>query len=136
MSDSSPQPELSIDSVDELRERTRQLEQELASARKEADEQLTLAGLRTEAVRAGMIDLDGLKLLDRAAVKLGNDRQVVNGAELMQDLRERKPWLFARASSSSPADAPSSRPPRPRLATEMSHDEYVAARAAILKRRT
>jgi hypothetical protein len=135
MSDSSPEADHTADPLDVLREQTRRLEQELADVRKEADEQLTLAGLRTEAVRAGMIDLDGLKMLDRSSVKLGDDRQITNGAALMQDLRRKKPWLFGPMSSSSIADAPHSQPPRPKLATEMSHDEYIAARAAILRHR-
>ena len=56
---------------------------------------LLQAELRTAAVRAGMVDLDGLKLLDTSQVTL-NDRDEVVGAEaLMAQMRRAKPWLFS-----------------------------------------
>ena len=53
----------------------------------------------------------------------------------MAGLRRAKPWLFGRASSSGPASPPPAQPPRQKLATEMTDDEYRVARAALLKRR-
>jgi hypothetical protein len=94
---------------------------------------LVAASLRTEAVKAGMIDLDGLKLLDQSAVELAGDDTVMNGQELMQTLRRNKPWLFRPVSSSSAAPTPPSRPPRQRTAMEMTDEEYATARRALLK---
>lgn len=107
--------------------------EEVVKLRCEFQSRLIAANLRTEAVRAGMIDLDGLKLIDLSAVRLGNDDRVVGGRKLMDDLRRTKPWLFGMASSSSGATVPASQPVRQKTALEMTDDEYAAARVAVTK---
>jgi len=107
--------------------------EEIAKLRDAFQSRLVVANLRTEAVRAGMVDLDGLKLIDMSAVRLDNDDKIVGGRKLMDDLRRNKPWLFAVTSSSSAAAAPASQPVRPKTALEMTDAEYTAARAAVTK---
>ena len=111
------------------------LEQRLADVEADAQSRILRAELRAEAVRAGMVDLDGLKLIDAAAVRLADSGEVEGAATLMHDLRRAKPWLFAPASSSSTAAPPRTEPPRARSAVEMSEDEWRAARAELLRRR-
>jgi hypothetical protein len=106
---------------------------EIVKLRGEFQSRLVVANLRTEAVRAGMIDLDGLRLIDLSAVRLGDDDRVIGGRKLMDDLRRTKPWLFGVASSSSAAVAPASQPVRQKTALEMTDEEYTAARAAVTK---
>src|SRR5580692_2741409 len=67
--------------------------EEIVKLRCEFQSRLIVANLRTEAVRAGMIDLDGLKLIDVSTVQLGNDDRVIGGRKLVDDLRRTKPWL-------------------------------------------
>ncbi len=93
------------------------------------------AELKTEAVRAGMVDLDGLKLADTAAVRVDETGSVQGAAALVADLKRDKPWLFAAGSSSSTATPPPVQPSRPRLATEMTYAEWQAARRELLRRR-
>jgi hypothetical protein len=124
------------DPVVELRARADALERRLAETEQESRARVVRAELKVEAVRAGIVDLDGLKLLDPRDFELTSDGGLANGAELMTQLRRSKPWLFGGTSSSSPANPPPSQPPRQKLATEMSDEEYRAARAAILKHRT
>ena len=107
--------------------------EEIVKLRDEFQGRLIVASLRTEAVRAGMIDLDGLKMLDLSAVRLGNDDRVIGGRKLMDDLRRNKPWLFGVTSSSSTAIAPVSQPVLKKTALEMTDDEYAAARIAVTK---
>jgi hypothetical protein len=107
--------------------------EDVTKLRDEYQSRLVLANLRTEAVQAGMIDLDGLKLIDLSAVRMGNDDRIVGARKLMDDLRRNKPWLFGAASSSSAAIAPASQPVRQKTALEMTDDEYAAARAAVTK---
>jgi len=97
---------------------------------------LVQAELRTEAVRAGMVDLDGIKLVDVSALVLGADG-IEGGAALMARMREAKPWLFGRAgaSSSSTGRAPVVVAPKVKTAMEMSEEEWRAARAELLRRR-
>ena len=107
--------------------------QDLQKLRDEFQSRLVVASLRTEAVRAGMIDLDGLKLIDLSAVRLGSDDRIISGRKLMDDLKRNKPWLFVVTSSSSATVAPASQPTRQKMAMEMTDDEYAAARTAITK---
>ena len=108
---------------------------ELDTLRRQYESRLVAANLRTEAVRAGMIDLVGLKLVDLATVRLNSDDTVNGGRQLMDDLRRSKPWLFNAGSSSSAAVAPASQPVRQKTALEMTDDEYTAARATLIKQR-
>ena len=95
---------------------------------------LILAELRTEALRAGMIDTDGIRLLDLASLRLAPDATLPDAPALIALLRAAKPWLFTR-STSSLAAPPSSAPPVPRRATEMTDHEWRQARADLLRQR-
>lgn len=97
---------------------------------------LVQAELRTEAVRAGMVDLDGVRLIDASGLQLGPDG-VEGAAELVARMRDAKPWLFGRGgtSSSSAGRAPRAAPPKAKTAMEMSEEEWRAARAELLRRR-
>lgn len=118
-----------------LRARLEAAERRLEAAEAAHAEQLIRAELKAEAVRAGMVDLDGLRLLDLSGVTLG-EGGVVQGADLlMQQMRRSKPWLFTQPSTSSSAVPPPAQPPRQRLATEMGEEEWRAARAEMIRRR-
>jgi hypothetical protein len=108
---------------------------EIRQLRSDYESRLVEAHLRTEAVRAGMIDLDGLKLLDKSAIRLDPNGGLVGSRELMDSFRRNKPWLFGSASSSSATVAPSSKPLQQKTALEMTEEEYLAARASLTKRR-
>jgi hypothetical protein len=118
-----------------LEERAAQLERRLAEMEASTTQRLIRAELKAEAVRARMVDLDGLKLVDMAGLTLSEQGDVTGASGLMAQLRRSKPWLFGAASSSSAAPAPPAQPPAARQATAMSHAEWQAARAELLKRR-
>jgi hypothetical protein len=122
----------------ELRARADTLERQLTELQRHTEVRLVHAELKAEAVRAGMVDLDGLRLIDLPALKLNERGEVVGAATLMQELRKSKPWLFGGAgqSSSSPSSPPPALPSKQKLATEMTDAEYRVARAAILKQRS
>lgn len=96
---------------------------------------LLQAELRTAAARAGMIDLDGVKLVDTSKLAVNDSGELAEAPEIMSRLRQEKPWLFSRGSSSSPAVAPRATPPKPKTAMEMSVEEWRVARAELLRRR-
>jgi hypothetical protein len=93
------------------------------------------ADLKAEAVRAGILDLDGLKLLSPEILSAQGAETHDDAARIIAKLRRDKPWLFALASSSSTATAPPAAPVKRKLATEMSVEEWRAARAELLRRR-
>jgi hypothetical protein len=105
------------------------LEKRLHDAEIQSATRLRQAELKAEAMRLGIIDLDGLKLLD-ASVPIETEANVV-----IAKLRRDKPWLFAPAGSSSPASPPQPAAMKRKLATEMSIEEWRAARAELLRRR-
>lgn len=131
MSDDDTVPEAALA---EARARAEALEARLAALQHETETRLLRAEMKAEALRAGMVDTDGLKMVDFSNLKLGDDGTVEGAAGLMSALRREKPWLFAGASSSAPTATPPAAPAVPRKATEMTETEYRAARAELLKR--
>jgi hypothetical protein len=121
--------------TEDAAERAAALELRLAEVEAQSQTRLIRAELKAEAVRAGMVDLDGLKLIDAGTLSLNEAGEVEGGAALMMQLRRSKPWLFGGSSSSSSAAPPPSRPPSAKLATEMSYEDWRTARAELLKRR-
>ncbi len=123
-------------SVEALQARLAELQDRIEAANAEARARVVRAELKAAAARAGMVDLDGLKLVDLSAVSLDDKGEVVEAEALMTRLKREKPWLFGlHGSSSSRASAPPAQPPRMKLAREMTDDEYRAARAALLRPR-
>ena len=117
-------------------QRAETAEAALERAQAEAAARIIRAELKAEAVKAGMVDLDGLKLIDPGELRMNEDGEVADAPAVLAKLKRAKPWLFgAGKSSSAAANAPRPEPPRQRMATEMSRDEWLSARAALLKRR-
>ncbi len=129
-------PEETNEPLEDWRARAEAAEATLEDARAQANARLIRAELKAEAVRAGMVDLDGLKLLDLADVSLNQNGEVADAGAILAKLKRAKPWLFGNvASSSAAANPPRPEPPRMRHANELSHEEWLAARAALLRRR-
>ncbi len=61
MSEDNVPIEPDVDPVTELRARAEALERKLAETEQESRDRLVRAELKVEAIRAGIIDLDGLK---------------------------------------------------------------------------
>jgi hypothetical protein len=115
--------------------RAAELERRLAELEASSRQRLIRAELKAEAVRAGMVDLDGLKLVDATAVMLTADGEVAGAAALMQTLRRAKPWLFGQPSASSAAIPPPAQVSGSRRATDMTYEEWQAARSELLRHR-
>ncbi len=124
------------DEVIALRARNAALETSLREARESGEKRAIQSELRAEAVRRGMVDLDGLKLIEGGGgVSIDAEGTVHGVAAVMTKLRRDKPWLFGAPSSSSVAGVPSAAPVRAKLATEMTLQEWRVARADLLRRR-
>jgi hypothetical protein len=100
----------------------------------DADHRVMLAELKSEAVKAGMVDVDGLKLADLSSVTLKDGK--LDGAEaLFTGLKESKPYLFGQpaTNSSNTQKPPPATPPQAKKVSEMSPEEYAVAKASALK---
>lgn len=123
--------------LEELRSRAETLERRLSEMQQQAGARLIRAELKAEAIRVGIVDPDGLKLIDISALKLNEDGEFESAAKLISEFKQAKPWLFeAHRSSSSGSVAPRSSPPRQKLATEMTESEWRHARSVLLGRRS
>jgi hypothetical protein len=122
------------DDLAALRAENAALQDRLREAGKAAHDQLIRAELKAEALRAGMVDLDGLKLLPPDTVTCDENGTVLGADTAMAQLKNAKPWLFHTGNSSSSAQAPPSAPTRPKLATDMTLAEWRSARADLLRR--
>ena len=101
-------------------------------AKTAADQRIIRAELKAEAIKAGMIDLDGLKLADLSAVKLDDNGEVVGAEELMTKLKADKPYLFQAPSSSNTDKKPDpNKDDKPKKAVDMTKDEANAEAAKL-----
>lgn len=97
-----------------------------------AEQRVIRAELKAEALKAGMVDLDGLKLADLSKIKINDAGEVEGASELMEELKKAKPYLFGTTqNSSTPGTPPNPKPPAAKKATEMTDEEYAAARKQI-----
>lgn len=95
-------------------------------------ERVIRAEMKAAALKAGMIDLDGLKLADLSKIKLKDDGSIEGADELLTALKEAKPYLFGEAKGSSHAgDPPKPKTPAAKNAKDMTAEEYAVARRAI-----
>ncbi len=124
-----------IDVLAALQARADMLEKQLLETEARTQNQLRQSELKSEAMRAGIVDIDGLRLLDAEAWMPARDTPAIDAAEVIGRLRRAKPWLFGATQSSSAANPPAAAPVRRKLATDMSLDEWRAARADLLRKR-
>jgi hypothetical protein len=102
------------------------------SATKAANERILRAELKAAALKAGMVDLDGLKLADLSKVTLKDDGEVEGADALMEEMKKSKPYLFGTPNSSSSANnVPPPKDPKAKTASDMTPAEYKLARANI-----
>lgn len=106
-------------------------EAKIKDANTAAEKRIIRAELKAVAIKAGIVDIDGLSLADLSKVKL-NDAGEVEGADaLIEALKKAKPYLFGTQSTSSTARKPDPGKTEPKKATEMTTDEWRAARANL-----
>jgi hypothetical protein len=123
------------DDLAALRAHNDALQAQLKETQQSAKARLIQAELKAEAVRAGMVDLDGLKLIEPGGVSIDEHGQVLGAPAVMTRLRRDKPWLFQPANSSSAAQAPPPVTTKSRMATDMTLEEWRTARAELIRRR-
>ena len=112
-------------------ESTQMLQRQLV----QAQERLVQAELKSHAIRAGIIDVDCLKLLDTSALTMDDDGNIPDAAGALSRLKRDKPWLFALPNSSHPSPPPAPEPPKTKTAKDMTHKEWRTAREKLIRGR-
>jgi hypothetical protein len=111
----------------------KEADERVAAATKASNDRIIRAELKASALKAGMVDLDGLKLADLTKVTLDDKGEVQGADALMDELKKSKPYLFGAASSSNGKPAPKPGDPTPKHVRDMTDAEFAAAEAALLK---
>ena len=99
------------------------------------------AALKIAAKDAGMIDLDGLKILDTSAVKVDDAGNVTIPDAFFVDAKKAKSYLFAVTGADTGTTTTTAKTPTPKEtgkvvdAMTMSNEEYAAAKAVALRTR-
>lgn len=106
-----------------------QAREALAKARTEVEARVIQAEVRALAARAGMVDPDGVKLMDLGGVRVNAAGDVEGAEAAIEAARTARPWLFGNARTANPEPPPRPRDTREtRDARQMTTKEYAAAR--------
>jgi hypothetical protein len=84
--------------------------------------------LKSEAVKAGMVDVDGLKLADLSGVTIKDGK--LDGADALFTSEESKPYLFGSRRATAAAQTPCGQTPEAKHAKDMTDAEYAAEKAS------
>ena len=117
----------------------RDRDEAIAMVRSEATGRVIRSELKAYALKAGIIDLDGLRLADSSKLALNEDGDVVGAEALIEALRQHKPYLFsdARVGASTGTTGQTQRPPSPAVPSNLdvrslSRDAWQAERSRLL----
>ena len=117
----------------------RDRDEAVKAAQEDARGRVLQAELKTQAIRSGIVDLDGLRLADLDALSFNEAGEVQGAEEAIAALRERKPYLFASEKDPTAAGttAQLQRPPlpaRPSIidARSLSREAWQAERDRLL----
>jgi hypothetical protein len=111
----------------------KEADEKVSAATRASNDRIIRAELKASALKAGMVDLDGLKLADLSKVTLDDKGEVQGADALMDELKKAKPYLFGAASTSTGKQPPPAGDPKKKSAKDMTPEEYAAAEAEFLK---
>lgn len=110
------------------------LEQKISEVSGTYKKELMLTKVQVEAVKAGIIDLDGVKLADFSKVSFDEENNLVGSNELIEDLKKNKPYLFKKTDKTTyEKDPPASTSNTKTDVRGMSDPDYIKYKASILK---
>jgi hypothetical protein len=114
------------DALKQVEASTQVAADKIKEANTAADQRVIRAELKAAAVKAGMTDMDFLKIADISKVKLGDDGEVIGADELMESLKKSKPHWFGTASTSSTHEKPNPGAQKVKKVSEMTPEERKA----------
>lgn len=117
----------------------RDRDEAVAAVRADASGRLIQAELKSQAIQAGIVDLDGLRLAEIDGLSVNEAGDVQGAEEAIASLRKHKPYLFAvdRSGMATGTTAQLQRPPSPAQpstvdARSLSREAWQAERDRLL----
>lgn len=112
----------------------------VSQARQDADARVVRAELKAHALRAGIVDLDGLRLADLSTMKLNAAGEVEGAEALLEALKASKPYLFQATGAQTGTTSQTQKPPTPspstgKKASDLTEAEFEAELARLTGRR-
>lgn len=92
----------------------------IAAAQEDARGRVLRAELRSAAIRAGILDLDALRLADTSTVSVSDDGELQGVDDVVSSLKQHKPYLFgAGAETNAVTTTQLQKPPAPSQPTSL-----------------
>lgn len=106
----------------------------LEESKNSVKEQVKLSKLEALAVKEGLVDPDGLKLLDFSKVELQEDGTLKGAEDVLKAAKEAKPYLFGekRNSTTTTTTTPKKGDETPVDVRTLSAEEYAKEKATVL----
>lgn len=102
-----------------------------AEADKKVTQRLIRAELKAAAIKAGIVDLDGLAFVDYEKLKLKDDGTIEGADEQLAALKEKKPYLFGTQGTTTGPKPPSPSDPKVVDVRKMSTAEYAEHKRSL-----
>jgi len=115
----------------EIEKMRAEAEAAIAAERARGVEALNMAELKVHAIKAGMVDLDGLKLLDVSKAERNEDGTLKDPDAVIAAFKGAKAYMFGEKTTGVTAPVPPPAAPKTVDAREMTPAEYQAARRRI-----
>jgi hypothetical protein len=118
--------------LDKLKQET---QQRLTQTQQAARERIIRAEMKALALKAGLRDLDCLKLADTSKVTLNEDDTLAGAEDALAALKASKPFLFGESvsHSSQPESSPTPKSAEPTDVSRLPLDEYEQSKATYLR---
>lgn len=106
----------------------------------DANSRIIRSELRAAALRAGIVDIDALKMLDASGVKVSADGDVEIPADFFEKAKAAKPYLFKATgadtgTTSSTQSAPKPAPTTVKSAQDLTPEEFAAEKRRLTGRK-
>jgi hypothetical protein len=116
-----------VDAADAAKKAAEEATGKIEEASKSAQLRIIKAELKAFAVKAGIVDLDGLAFIDMTKVKLSDAGEIEGADEAIDALRKAKPYLFTKTTAST-TKVPEKTSTESKKVTELPEAEYRAER--------
>jgi len=96
---------------------------------REVNKRYIRAELKAEALKAGLKDVDALKMFDTSGIEIDDNGDVVGVAELIEEMKTTKSWAFETTANDTTSDkkTPGKSSPSSRSALDMTDEEFEAS---------